>query len=271
MTADTWNPDQYSKFAAERSKPFFDLLALVQPVPGGKVIDLGCGSGELTVRLHEQARAATTLGVDSSEAMLTRARPLTQNGLSFELGNIAEFPADNSFDVVFANASLHWVSDHPGLLRRLVAGLLPGGQLAVQVPANSDHPSHALASEVAREDPFAAHTNVDAAVSNPVLLPEQYAELLHEIGFVDQQVRLQVYGHELASTAEVAEWTKGTTLLRFQKLLPADLFELFLERYRQRLDELLGDQSPYFYTFKRILFWARLGDKAEAGEPAQPA
>jgi len=268
MKSDTWNPDQYSKFAAERSKPFFDLLAMVEPVPGGEVIDLGCGSGELTVRLHERSRAATTVGVDSSEAMLRRARPFAENGLRFESGDIADFDAENSFDVVFANASLHWVPDHPRLLRRLAAGLRPGGQLAVQVPDNADHPSHTLATEVAREDPFAEHIAGGSSVSNPVRPPEQYAELLHEIGFTDQQVRLQVYGHELASTAEVAEWTKGTTLLRFQNLLPADLFELFLERYRQRLNEVLGDQSPYFYTFKRILFWARLPDKA-GGDPAE--
>ena len=62
--------------------------------------------------------------------------------------------------------------------------------------------------------------------------------LLHEIGFSDQHVRLQVYGHELASTDAVVEWTKGTTLLRFQKLLPEELFDPFVERYRQRLREV---------------------------------
>jgi len=262
MTSDKWNPDQYSKFAAERSKPFFDLLAMVAPVPGGSAIDLGCGNGELTVRLHELSRAATTVGVDSSEAMLAKARPLAGNGLRFESGDIGEFDAENSFDVVLANASLHWVADHPRLLRRLAIALRAGGQLAVQVPANYDHPSHTLATEVAREGRFAEYVPDDSTISSPVCAPEQYAEILYEIGFADQQVRLQVYGHQLASTAEVAEWTKGTTLLRFQKLLPAELFELFLERYRERLHEVLGYESPYFYTFKRVLFWARLPGNA---------
>jgi trans-aconitate 2-methyltransferase len=98
--------------------------------------------------------------------------------------------------------------------------------------------------------------------------PEEYAEILYEIGYSEQQVRLQVYGHELASTAQVAEWTKGTTLLRFEKLLPAELFERFLERYRQRLNEVLGEKTPYFYTFKRILLWARLPADATAGRAA---
>jgi trans-aconitate 2-methyltransferase len=92
---------------------------------------------------------------------------------------------------------------------------------------------------------------------NRVFAPETYAELLDELGFTEQHVRLQVYGHRLASTAAVVEWTKGTALLRFERLLPPDLFESFLDRYRQRLVEVLGDRAPYFYRFKRILFWAR--------------
>ena len=73
MTTDSWNPDQYLKFADERAQPFFDLLELVVPVPGGDVVDLGCGTGELTARLHDHSQAGTTLGIDSSEAMLAEA------------------------------------------------------------------------------------------------------------------------------------------------------------------------------------------------------
>lgn len=88
--------------------------------------------------------------------------------------------------------------------------------------------------------------------------PERYAELLNTIDCSEQQARLQVYGHHLASVGDVVEWTKGTTLLRFKSALPPELYGLFLDRYQQRLGEVLGRESPYFYTFKRILFWARL-------------
>ncbi len=261
-----WDPDQYSKFAAERAKPFFDLLAMVQPVPGGDVIDLGCGTGELTARLHAHTQAGTTVGVDTSEAMLAKARPLAGDGLCFDSGDLSRFDAESSFDVVFANASLQWVPDHPRLLRRLAAGLRPGGQLAVQVPANAGHPSQAIATAVAQEAPFLEQMGADpVAAAHAVCPPERYAELLNRIGFADQHVRLQVYGHRLASTAAVVEWTKGTTLLRFQSLLSPDLFSLFVERYRRRLGEALGEQAPYFYTFKRILFWARLPGSCPSG------
>jgi trans-aconitate 2-methyltransferase len=259
VTEDSWNPGQYGKFAAERARPFFDLLALVEPVPDGRVVDLGCGTGELTARLHAHTRATETLGVDSSEAMLAQAGPLAGDGLRFEIGDISRFDADPSFDVIFTNAALQWVADHPRLLARLAAGLRPGGQLAVQVPANADQPSHTVAAEVAKESPFLEHMReAPAGVVNEVLTPERYAELLNELGFCEQHVRLQVYGHHMASTAAVVEWTKGTAPLRFQRLLPGDVFDAFVLRYQQRLVEVLGDRAPYFYPFKRILFWARL-------------
>ncbi len=258
LSLDTWNPEHYEKFATERSRPGFDLLEMVRPVPGGDVIDLGCGTGELTARLHAHTEAAVTIGVDSSGSMLAKARPLARNGLVFEVGDIGEFEAEASFDVIFSNAALHWVPDHPRLLRRIAAGLRPGGQLAVQVPANNDHPSHVIAAELAVEAPFAEYVRRSPqATIQAVCTPERYAELLDEIGFVEQQVRLQVYGHHLTSTAEVVEWTKGTTLLRYRPLLPPELYDSFVEQYSTRLIEKLGDKVPYFYTFKRILFWAR--------------
>jgi len=253
-----WDPNQYARFASERSSAFFDLLSLVTPVPDGQVVDLGCGTGELTRELHKHTRAQLTTGIDSSEAMLAKALPLAGAGLCFRLGDIADFDAPRSFDVVFANASLQWVPDHPRLLGRLAATLRPGGQLAIQVPANADHASHALADQVASQEPFASYLgSVSLAGTSAVCAPERYAELVHEIGFVDQSVRLQVYGHKLACAGDVVEWTRGTTLLRAQSRLPEDLFDQFVTRYRQALAEVLGDQTPYFYTFKRILIWAR--------------
>jgi trans-aconitate 2-methyltransferase len=259
MSTDAWDPAQYQKFAAERAQPFYDLLALVRPVPAGQVIDLGCGTGELTAQLHAHTGAATTVGIDNSEAMLERATEDPRTGLRFEAGDIARFDAEGQFDVIFANAALQWVPNHPPLLARLSRGLRDGGQLAVQVPANADHLSHTVVAELANEAPYrqAMEDNPPADVVLGVLRPERYAELLDELGFAEQHVRLQVYGHRLASTADVVEWTKGTTLVRFRRVLPPDLFEAFVDDYRERLVERLGARSPYFYAFKRILFWGR--------------
>src|SRR5262245_43458962 len=100
---DAWNPEQYNRFRAERSAPFFDLLALVRPIAGMRVIDLGCGTGELTRELHQRLGARETLGIDSSTAMLEKAAAHAGDGLSFARGDIGEFAPPASFDLVFSN------------------------------------------------------------------------------------------------------------------------------------------------------------------------
>jgi trans-aconitate 2-methyltransferase len=253
-----WDPGQYERFRAERARPFWDLVALVQPCPGGRVVDLGCGTGELTKELHRVLGASETVGIDSSATMLERARPLAGAGLRFEEGDIATWePAP--YDVVFSNAALHWLPDHRRLLARLSRALPTGGQLAVQVPANTDHPSHTVGMDVAGEAPF-----MDFFADDPppdpatrVLAPEEYAEVLDQLGFGEQHVRLQVYVHHLDSSADVVEWVKGTYLTYFRTRLTDELYELFVERYRRRLLDVIGEREPYLYTFKRILFWGR--------------
>ncbi len=267
-TTDTWDPATYDRFKAERTQPFLDLLALLAPFPSApRVVDLGCGTGELTRLLHDRIGAARTLGIDRSPAMLAEAGPraVDEPGhhLSFALGDLAAWDGEGEgedTDLVLANAALHWVPDHPGVLARWTAALAPGGQLAVQVPANADHPSHTLIAELVTEEPFVsaltAPVDPDPVAVN-VLRPEQYAELLGDLGYEAQHVRLQVYAHHLAGTAAVADWTAGTTMTRVRAVLPADLLPEFDARYRARLVAVLGDRQPYLYPFKRILFWGR--------------
>ena len=210
---DGWSPDQYERFRSERQQPFDDLLTLCHPVPGGRVVDLGCGTGDLTKILHEEMAAEQTVGIDSSPAMLARAQSAYADvaGLSFKQGDIATW-LDEGLDLVFANASLQWIDDHLNLLARMRTALGPDGQLAFQVPANFRHPSHLLAQAVANEPPFidALYGDVPADRGRFVLSPELYADLLYELGAKDQVVRMEVYGHELESTSEVVEWVMGT-------------------------------------------------------------
>lgn len=260
---DVWNPEQYEKFKDERQRPFFDLLLLVKPQEEMRVADLGCGTGEPTERLHRFLHARETIGFDNSEAMLKKAEPLTGDGLRFEKSDIANFAAESEqataygqFDLIFSNAALHWVEDHPALLRQLTAALADGGQLAVQVPANHHHPSHLVADEVAAESRF-KEVLQGYIRDNPVLEPEAYAGLLYQLGYREQVVRVQVYAHELDSREEVIEWVKGTRLTDYQKRLPAELFEKYLQRYREKLMERLEDTRPFLYTYNRVFLWAR--------------
>ncbi len=256
MTSSRWDPAQYDLFQAERRQPFFDLLALVRPQPGLHAVDLGCGTGELTAILHRDLAAASTLGIDRSPTMLSRTASQQLSGLEFRQVTVESFAAAQPLDLVFSNAALQWTADHTALFPRLFEWLKPGGQLAVQMPANHDHPSHLWAHALAQQEPF--RTWLDGYVrSSPVLPVEDYASLLDQHGCREQHVRLQVYAHHLQSRDEVVEWVKGTLLVDYQERLTATQFDLYLQRYRDGLLPQLANTSPYFYPFKRILLWAR--------------
>ena len=241
----SWNPDQYERFKAERKQPFVDLLALVEHRPNMRVLDLGCGTGELTRELHETLGARATVGVDNSEAMLVKAKAFASDEVRFERADIETFPSPRPFDLIFSNAALHWVRDHHALLNRLAGFLAPNGQIAIQMPANDDHPSHATAAEVARS--FGIEPRHD-----PLLPIDEYARILYALGFRHPNVRMQTYGHELESAESVIEWVKGTLLTDYEKRL-GSRYPQFLSAYSKALLPRLGNSRPFFYTYKRVL------------------
>jgi len=264
---DVWNPDTYGKFQVERARPFHDLVDLVAPVPDPSLVDLGCGTGELTRVAHARLGARATVGVDSSEAMLEKARARAAPGLSFERGDLADpatWGTPGPFDLVLSNAAIHWVADHESLLARLAGRLAPGGQLAFQVPANEEHPSHVASREVARL-PAHARALEGFVRESPVLAPEAYARILHRLGFAEQRVRAEVYAHLLPSPEAVVDWVRGTTLTAYEERLGPEAFARFLDDYRARLLALVPDERPYLFTFRRILVWGRLSPAAGAG------
>ena len=258
---DTWDPKQYDKFEREREQPFFDLMALVQPTPAMRVVDLGCGTGKLTRALHETLGARETLGVDRSGSMLAGMGDAAQPpGLHFVVDTIESFVTQTSsagaYDLVFSNAALHWVDEHERLLPQLAALLAPSGQLAFQVPAQHDTLTHRLAEELAVLQPFKAAFG-GWRRAQPVLTPDAYARLLYRYGFKSPKVELIVYPHILASREDVVEWVKGTMLTEYKRHLPDPVYDQFVAEYRRRLLDQLEDARPFFYPFKRILCWGK--------------
>jgi trans-aconitate 2-methyltransferase len=262
-TAD-WDPVQYERFKDQRAQPFWDLFDLVQAdatSSPSSCVDLGCGTGELTAEAAARWGCEQMIGIDSSPAMLTAAAAFASPSVRFEYGEIGSWTASAEHDLVFSNAALHWVPDHAAVLARWAGALGAGGQLAVQVPANPDHASHLASVAVASTEPFLSAMGGDPPpdpVAVNVLPPERYAELLFELGFEQQHVRLQVYPHVMPSTAHIVEWTRGTSLTRFFARLPDALHESFVDAYRDELLRRLGDTSPYLFAFRRILLWGRL-------------
>jgi trans-aconitate 2-methyltransferase len=257
MVANRWNPDTYREFAELRSRPFWQLVGgLDTTAPIRSLVDLGCGSGELTTQLARRLDVDTAVGIDSSPEMLACASVQSDDVCSFVHGDIGSWSQPESADLVIANASLQWVPDHSAVMERWVRSVRVGGQIAVQVPANGDHPSHTCSAAVAEREPFRSALGgtppTDPVVVN-VMPPEWYAQRLFELGVADPHVRLVVYPQIMESTAQVVDWTRGTSLTRFFTRLPNELHDPFVAEYRDELLAMIGDGAPYFYAFKRIL------------------
>lgn len=246
-----WNPEQYNKFKAERSQPFFDLAAMVTPRVGIRVVDLGCGSGELTASLLRRLPRSHITGIDSSTEMLAKAKPFSNGQLCFKLGRQEQL--EGEWDLIFSNAALQWSDDHPSLFPALWGRLSPGGQLCVQMPSNHQSPTHLAIQKVAQQPPFASQLG-GYLRSSPVLSLEQYGQILFSLGASSILAQERIYQHVLPNAGAVLEWLRGTALLPYLDKI-GSLEQLFLQHIQQELNALFQG-SPVYYPFKRIFLVA---------------
>lgn len=245
----SWNPAQYHKFQSERSAPFFDLLNLVEIRPQLKVIDLGCGTGELTRILADALPESTVTGLDSSLQMLDKAAPHASENLRFEQGNLSELTGN--WDLIFSNAAIQWCEDHEKLIPNIFSKLDHGGQLCIQIPSNHNHISHMLIRETVRESPFNRILNGFERIS-PVLSIDEYTRILFALGAKNILVFEKIYPHVLENSDAVIEWISGTALVPYFERLGKHKPE-FLDVLRRKMNNALPE-SPLLYPFRRILF-----------------
>jgi trans-aconitate 2-methyltransferase len=248
-----WDPNLYHKFQAERSAPFFDLLRLVEVRPNLKVVDLGCGTGELTRKLANALPSSSVLGLDSSPQMLAwAASRFASPNLNFEEGDQSQLAGE--WDLIFSNAALQWSEYHSELIPCLYERLAPGGQIAVQVPSNHNHISHQIYRETATEEMFKSILNGFQRYA-PVLPIDDYARILFRCGAENIVVFEKVYAHILENSDAVVEWISGTALVPYFERLGKHKDE-FVDAIRTKMSAALPD-SPVFYPFRRTLFSAR--------------
>ena len=147
-TGGGWDPDRYARFHDHRLRPALELLDRVPLTSPSLVYDLGCGAGTITRIIAERFAGARVVGLDSSPEMLAKAR--TDPGRIEWVGaDITEWEPEQAPDLIYSNAVLHWLEDHPALFPRLLGYLAPGGCLAVQMPLSHLQPSHVLMCELA--------------------------------------------------------------------------------------------------------------------------
>lgn len=254
--AQDWNPDLYARFGDERLQPVVDLLARVPLAAPARIVDLGCGAGASTAPLVERWPGAATLGIDTSPAMLAKARAAVP-GAAFAEADVATWVPDAPVDLLFANAVLQWVPDHDRLLPRLMRQLAPGGALAVQMPDNLDEPSHALMRAVAARPDFADRLAGAAGARTALPSAERLYDLLAPLS-AHVQIWRTTYHHPLAGPEAIVQMVGSTGLRPYLDPLDAAGRDAYLADYGARVAAAYPRRADgrVIFRFPRLFFVA---------------
>jgi trans-aconitate 2-methyltransferase len=259
-----WDPEQYLQFAAERGRPFQDLLVRVGAEDPSLVVDLGCGPGNLTRDLAARWPQARVEGIDSSPEMIAKAVASgTDPRVTFAVGDLRDWRPQQQVDVLVSNATLQWVPGHLDLLPRLVDAVRPGGWLAFQVPANSADPSHTVMTDLATSTRWAAAFEGRDRARSAVAEPQTYLEVLAGLGCAVDAWET-TYLHVLAGDDAIVRWTSGTGLRPYLQALPnAEDREAFLAEYRALVARAYP-RRPWgtVLPFRRVFVVAQVGGGA---------
>lgn len=257
----TWSPDQYLKFAQPRLRPALELLARVQVDDPATVFDLGCGTGAMTRMMAERWPMAVVTGVDASESMLAKVAgaPDTPGNVRWHQQDLARWEPGDAPGLIYSNAALHWLPDHPRLFARLFGSLAAGGVLAVQMPRNFEAPSHTAVADTVLAGPW--RDRLEPLLRPvPVADPGWYFDLLARRG---AQIDLweTEYHQVLTGPDPVKEWTKGTWLGPFLDALDGDERDAFEREYAARVRAAypMRDDGSTVFPFRRLFIVARKG------------
>lgn len=251
-----WNALQYLKFERQRTQPAIDLVYRIGLSNPEKILDVGCGPGNSTRVLKDRFCQAMVTGIDNSENMLEKARA-DHPDLNFRLcdvnGDLDEL--DHDYDIVFSNACLQWIPNHPLLLEKLMGLLKKNGVLAVQVPYNFTEPIHRIIDAVsssARWDGYFPEKRVYYTLS-----PGEYFDILAGIT-PDFDIWETIYYHVMKSHDSILEWYRGTGLRPYLNVLPEGKKAEFEQDVMSRLIEAYPKQKngEIIFPFPRLFFMA---------------
>ena len=246
----SWDPAAYLAFHDHRARPFHDLLARVTARSPRRVVDPGCGPGNLTALLAARWPGAVVEAIDSSAEMVDAARA---RGIDARRGDVADWTPAPDTDVVVTNAVLQWVPQHRDLLPRWLAALPRDAELAMQVPGNFGAPSHTLVRGLAAESGLVLRDEGSVAE------PAEYAELLAATGAA-VDVWETTYLHPLIGPDPVLEWIGSTALRPVRDALDDVAYASFRAELAPRLRAAYPARpdGTTWFPFRRIFAVARV-------------
>lgn len=248
-----WNPGAYARFRDQRLRPGLDLLNAVGQMGAGDVVDLGCGNGAMAEALAARAAGRQVIGVDTSPAMLEKARQ-TKGYASLQQADIREWHPRRAPGLIFSNAALHWVGEHEKLLPRLVGMLGKGGTLAVQMPHQNKSPSHRVWLSLIEE---LYPDRIEKMGTPGVMAPVKYEELLAPLG----QFRMwetEYYQRLMAESGShpVRRYTESTYARPILEALDATEKSDLIKRYEEVMHSAypVRKDGSVLFPFRRMLF-----------------
>lgn len=201
MPTITWNADLYNNKHSFVSKYGEDLIGWLHPQQGEKILDLGCGTGQLAHEIKNYG--AEVVGIDKSASMIAKAKEAYPN-IPFEVKDAADFAFDEKFDAVFSNAALHWMNEPAKVIRCVYNCLTPGGRFVLEMGAKNNVKSIVDAVKAAMlseglEDKIPAELWYFPSVA-------EYTTLLEAQGFTVRQVLYFDRETELVGEDGMANW-----------------------------------------------------------------
>ncbi len=177
-----WDPERYARnarFVAELGQAVVEML---DPSPGERILDLGCGDGALTLALAE--RGVAVVGIDSSAEQIDAA---VEAGLDARVIDATDMPFEAEFDAVFSNAALHWIKNADAVIEGMWRALKPGGRIAAEMggSGNVGEIREAILDALRRRD-------IDGSRLDPWYFPtpDAYKARLENAGFVVTHIEL---------------------------------------------------------------------------------
>jgi trans-aconitate methyltransferase len=223
-----------------------------------RILDLGCGDGTLSAELAARVPEGHVLGIDASDGMLQAARRHERANLHFKRQDIRDLDFLEEFDVVFSNATLHWVCDHERLLDSVFRALRRGGFARFNFAGEGNCEHLVRVVREAMGDPRFAECFRDFAW--PWYMPSlgQYMALAARSRFHEIRVWVETADHVFADSEAMIRWIDQPSLVPFLACVSEADKGLFREMVVRRVvEETRRDDGTCFETFRRINVLAR--------------
>ena len=249
---------KYEKASTHQKEWGNEIIAQLALSGNEKILDLGCGDGALSVQLAQRVPEGHVLGIDASEAMVELARKNESANLHFLLQDINAMEYAGEFDLIFSNATLHWIKDHALLLRNTHRALKPGGVARFNFAGEGNcRALIAVLREVMARSEFAAYF---ADFDWPWFMPSasEYRQLVEGAGFAEANVWKENADRAFPDAQTITKWIEQPSLVPFLPNVPTRQRPSFRDAVVERmLHQTIQQDGQYFETFRRINVYAR--------------